>query len=136
MDSRPPLKPQRGRCWAARDAYFACLDSHGLWLDGLAVEGHDAIVALDPQFVKPRDESDPALTAADRRKLFACRQAKEVFKSECLASWVHHFSVLRVKELQTKHLVEVQLAKEKQLQASPDAFWDKVVKEAQSPKSN
>lgn len=35
MISRFPSREQRQACWTARDAYWDCLDKHGLWLHGL-----------------------------------------------------------------------------------------------------
>ncbi|KAI9006330.1 hypothetical protein DFJ74DRAFT_690304 [Hyaloraphidium curvatum] len=33
--SKPPSREERQRCWDSRDAYWTCLDKHGLWLHGL-----------------------------------------------------------------------------------------------------
>ncbi|KAJ3122378.1 hypothetical protein HK100_012021 [Physocladia obscura] len=128
-----PQKTQRARCWAARDAYFECLDLHKLWLHGLQLNSHDQIVAIDvaraASLVRPAAESessDSALSRADRARLFACREPLLRFESECLPSWVFHFSMLRVKELQTKHLIDYQEVKENELRNKPDSFWDKV----------
>ncbi|KAJ3080222.1 hypothetical protein HDU99_008960 [Rhizoclosmatium hyalinum] len=122
----PPLKSARARCWAARDAYFSCLDTNNLWLDGLAVSGHEAIVALDVSKPPIKQPNDKTLTKEEKDKLFVCRKKLDEFGNECLASWVFHFSMLRVKELQTKHLVDHQEAKERDLRQKPDAFWEKV----------
>ncbi|KAI9350680.1 hypothetical protein BDR26DRAFT_1003524 [Obelidium mucronatum] len=130
MSLTPPLKTQRAKCWAARDAYFACLDKNGLWLNGLQVSGHDAIVALDLTKPPIRQQSDKTLTTEEREKLFVCTKDLEEFGKECLASWVFHFSMLRVKELQRKHLVDHQEAKERELQQKPDDFWNKVKERA------
>ncbi|KAI8612024.1 hypothetical protein BC830DRAFT_1138618 [Chytriomyces sp. MP71] len=133
MTSAPPLKTQRQQCWAQRDAYFACLDRSGLWLNGLSVAGHDAIVALDSSKPPVRSETDPGLTPDERNRLFVCKQDLESFQKECLASWVFHFSMLRVKEMQTAHLVEHQRKKDEALRnkGGSDAFWDKVKEKTQ-----
>ncbi|KAJ3065158.1 hypothetical protein HDU98_011458 [Podochytrium sp. JEL0797] len=124
--TRAPQKDQRRRCWAARDAYFGCLNLNKLWLNGLAVEGHDAIVALDVSKPNIRIQSDKSLSSDEKKKLFVCQKALDEFGEECLSSWVFHFSMLRVKEMQNKHLVDHQMQKEAELRSKPDDFWEKV----------
>ncbi|KAJ3156865.1 hypothetical protein HDU86_003400 [Geranomyces michiganensis] len=126
LGSAPPDRSARAKCWAARDAYFACLDANGLYLQGLAPQTHEEIVAIDPQRLTVCAENDKSLTKDVRRKLFACKKAKEGFDNECLASWVTHFSLLRVKDMQTAHLRKRREEEEAKQATSNDDFWAKV----------
>lgn len=92
-----PDRTARSKCWAARDMYFACLDAHELWLDGLKPGSYEEIVAIDPanppMTKKPTSSSwfggSNQKTPA-KNDLFTCRKALEAFQSDCLPSWVSH----------------------------------------------
>ena len=148
---RPPTSQERKACWQARDAYFECLDENGLWLQGLAPETYDDIVKVDPLRLQFQPDT------RSHSKLYTCRKFKELFDNQCLASWVHssiwienwtvswhilkkiprisqkrtlqvsHFSMLRVKDIQTVKLKEKIQKDEKERQTKDDAFWNKVV---------
>jgi cytochrome c oxidase assembly factor 6 len=60
-----PSRAERQRCWAARDAYFACLDKAGI-VDALKEDG--------------------AAAAAK-----ACGQESAEFDKDCAAQWVSPF---------------------------------------------
>ncbi|TPX69354.1 hypothetical protein SpCBS45565_g02499 [Spizellomyces sp. 'palustris'] len=126
LGSLPPSRSARSKCWTARDAYFACLDSHNLWLQGLGPRTHEEIIAVDPQQLVVSSETDKSLTKEERQRLFACRVMKEMFDRECLPSWVNHFGLLRVKDLQTEYLKKKVDKDERERETSDDAFWEKV----------
>ena len=54
----PPTKTARGKCWAARDAYFECLDQHKIWLRGLGPQTHQDIISIEPTHLNIASESD------------------------------------------------------------------------------
>ncbi|KAI8910567.1 hypothetical protein DFJ77DRAFT_470229 [Powellomyces hirtus] len=126
LGSLPPSRSDRAKCWKARDAYFRCLDSHGLYLQGLAPQTHEEIIAIDPQRLTVASEKDRNLSKDDKKKLFACRETKEEFDTGCLASWVQHFSLLRVKDLQTAHMKKRMDEEDAKQSTSNDDFWEKV----------
>ncbi|KAF8476827.1 cytochrome oxidase c subunit VIb-domain-containing protein [Kalaharituber pfeilii] len=78
-----PNRSQRTRCWAARDAFFACLDAHGI-IDSL--KGHEVATAH-------------------------CGKQDIAFKNECAGSWVEYFKKRRVMEHKKDELMKG-LAKE------------------------
>lgn len=88
LGSLPPSRSARSKCWAARDAYFACLDSNDLWLQGLRPQTHEEIIAIDPQRAPVKSESDKSLSKEEKGKLFACKEMKAMFEKDCLPSWV------------------------------------------------
>ena len=59
----PPTRTTRDRCWAARDAFFACLDAHGV-----------VDAARDPVGVRTAHEK--------------CGAQDEALGRECATSWV------------------------------------------------
>ncbi|XP_044722144.1 cytochrome oxidase c subunit VIb domain-containing protein [Hirsutella rhossiliensis] len=73
-----PTRAERQQCWAARDAYFACLDAHDI-LDA----------TRDP--------------AAARR---ACPRESDVFERDCAAAWVTHFKQWRVADAQKRRRLD------------------------------
>jgi cytochrome c oxidase assembly factor 6 len=114
-----PSRSERDQCYATRDAYFKCLDEHDLWLQGLKPTTYDQVVEIDPLDLK---------LEPDTRKnahLYTCRQFKLMWDQSCLPSWVQHFSLLRVKELQTKALKQ----KLEQQTHTQDSFWENVQQE-------
>jgi cytochrome c oxidase assembly factor 6 len=88
IGSEAPSKSSRSRCWAARDAYFECLDKHGLWLHGLKVDSYHDIVHIDPGNPPIKSANDKTLTNQEKKELFVCLKAREFFEKECLPSWV------------------------------------------------
>ncbi|KAJ3016807.1 hypothetical protein HKX48_003871 [Thoreauomyces humboldtii] len=126
LGSLPPTRSDRSKCWKARDAYFACLDANNLYLQGLAPQTHKEVIAIDPKRLTVVAETDPNLPKAERKRLFACKKFKEAFDDDCLASWVLHFSLLRVKDLQTDHLRKKLDEEEAQRATANDDFWEKV----------
>ncbi|AEO67955.1 uncharacterized protein THITE_2117150 [Thermothielavioides terrestris NRRL 8126] len=71
-----PTRAERARCWAARDAFYACLDAHGI-VDTLNSEGR---------------------AAAAR----ACPAEGAAFERDCAAQWVTYFKKWRVQDIQKK----------------------------------
>ncbi|GAM82255.1 hypothetical protein ANO11243_002340 [Dothideomycetidae sp. 11243] len=68
----PPLRHERDVCWAARDAFFACLDQHSI--------------------------IDSVRNDAEARQ--KCGAVLERFERDCAASWVTYFKKRRVMEAQ------------------------------------
>ncbi|KAI9750029.1 MAG: hypothetical protein M4579_006635 [Chaenotheca gracillima] len=81
-DSNPegaaPGRSQRARCWAARDAFFACLDANGI-VDSL----------------KHKDQADAK-----------CHSEDVVLQKDCASSWVEYFKKRRVMEHQRNETIE------------------------------
>ncbi|KAG7293729.1 hypothetical protein NEMBOFW57_003786 [Staphylotrichum longicolle] len=69
-----PSRAERQKCWEARDAYFACLDAHGI-VDAL------------------KDDK-----AAAR----ACGSESAGFEKDCATQWVTYFKKWRVQDIQKK----------------------------------
>ncbi|AEO60016.1 hypothetical protein MYCTH_2308806 [Thermothelomyces thermophilus ATCC 42464] len=69
-----PTRAERQKCWAARDAYFACLDAHNIV---------DAI----------KD---------DKKAAAACGGEGAQFEKDCAAQWVTYFKKWRVQDIQKK----------------------------------
>lgn len=78
-----PTRAERLQCWAARDAYFACLDANNI---------------LD------------ANREADKAKS-ACPQETEAFEKDCATKWVSYFKDWRVMEKRKQEKI-AQLEKE------------------------
>jgi cytochrome c oxidase assembly factor 6 len=74
-----PTRSERQLCWAARDAYFACLDANGI---------------DDPL-------KDPA--HADR---VACKPQAQQFDIDCSAAWVTYFKQWRIADLQKRRRLD------------------------------
>ncbi|KAF7562390.1 hypothetical protein G7046_g1728 [Stylonectria norvegica] len=66
-----PSRSERKVCWAARDAYFGCLDANNI---------------IDAT-------KDPAAAAR------ACPQESKDFERDCAAAWVKYFKQWRVAEI-------------------------------------
>jgi cytochrome c oxidase assembly factor 6 len=112
---KTPNSRQRSECWKSRDEYFECLDSNELFLYNLSPVDYQEILNLDPLNLPAH---------SDRRG--KCFKEYQGFKGKCLASWVKHFEMLRVKELQEKALKEkVELDLQRK---DTDPFWEKVQK--------
>ncbi|KAI4151449.1 MAG: hypothetical protein LQ340_003488 [Diploschistes diacapsis] len=73
-----PNRSDRARCWAARDAFFACLDRHGI-VDSLK-------------------DSD----SADR----SCGTEEKLLQRDCASSWVTYFKQRRVMEHKKKAMLQ------------------------------
>ena len=73
----PPTRPQRERCYAARDAFFTCLNAH--------------------------DILDPIGSQADATKHCA-RQDAQLGK-DCAASWVTYFKQRRVADARKDKMI-------------------------------
>ncbi|KAH8880322.1 oxidoreductase-like protein [Thozetella sp. PMI_491] len=69
-----PTREERQNCWAARDAYYACLDSNSI---------------IDPL----KDHQAAAK---------ACRKEGADFERDCAAQWVTYFKKWRVQDLKKK----------------------------------
>ncbi|KAJ3415868.1 hypothetical protein HDV05_003932 [Chytridiales sp. JEL 0842] len=120
-------KDEREKCWSARDAYFACLKEHGLWLNGMNLTTHDEIVNMDPAKLPVKTADDRSLTREEKKKLFTCQKVFDMFTSSCPYSWAVHFSVTRAKELQKDYLIKYTEEKEKQIRGEgANDFWSKV----------
>ncbi|KAI8837581.1 hypothetical protein BC829DRAFT_376931 [Chytridium lagenaria] len=116
LGSSPPSRKERSTCWAARDAYFSCLDKNGLWLEGLKPETPEEVIHLDPIRPPVRLHNDRSLTKEEKNLLFTCHSFKLLFEKDCLPSWVSHFSMLRVKDTQKEFLMRYTQEKEEKLQ--------------------
>jgi hypothetical protein len=102
-----PSKKERDDCWVARDAYFSwystpshpsCTDN-SIWVNGLSPSTHEEVLSIHP--ARPQILTESAVKdRTERKRLFACKKEFAFFQSKCLASWVEHFSLLRVKEMQ------------------------------------
>ncbi|KAI9105003.1 hypothetical protein DFS34DRAFT_575458 [Phlyctochytrium arcticum] len=129
IGSAPPTRSARAKCWAARDEYFSCLGINNLWVQGYAPTDHQEIVNIDPRRLDIPEENDQrvkALPKNEQRRLFACKQMKRAFEKECLPSWVYHFSMLRVKDLQTEYLRKKAEREEMVDKGADNAFWERV----------
>ncbi|RFU73103.1 cytochrome c oxidase, subunit vib [Trichoderma arundinaceum] len=73
-----PNREERAVCWAARDAYFACLDANNII-----------------------DANKDASAAAK-----ACPKPSADFERDCSAAWVKYFKQWRVADLQKKKRLE------------------------------
>lgn len=73
-----PNRSERALCWAARDAYFSCLDAHSI-----------VDAAKDPSATKK-----------------ACPQETTAFERDCAAAWVKYFKQWRVADLAKKKRLE------------------------------
>ncbi|KAI8928802.1 hypothetical protein BC831DRAFT_446629 [Entophlyctis helioformis] len=121
----PPTRADRAKCWAARDAYFACLDSHNLWLHGMPEpKDYQAMMRLDP--TKPPVLSDREAAAAGLPTV--CKALRDMYKLECLPSWSLHFEMLRVKDMQSKRMVQKVQQEEAERHNNEKEFWDRVRK--------
>ncbi|KAI8912488.1 hypothetical protein EDD86DRAFT_111962 [Gorgonomyces haynaldii] len=119
---RVPSKQERESCWRARDAYFQCLDEHGLWVHGYKPNTYEEIVELDP--------TKPPIQKKTRQNsdLFVCGQMLQYFDKECLPSWVWHFSTTRLKEMQKQAQINKIQEDERKREEDSDAFWQRVKK--------
>ncbi|KAF4334697.1 cytochrome c subunit vib [Fusarium beomiforme] len=73
-----PNRQERKICWAARDAYFNCLDAHNI---------------VDAT-------KDPSVTKK------ACPVETADFERDCAAAWVKYFKQWRVADIQKKRRLE------------------------------
>ncbi|PHH79643.1 hypothetical protein CDD82_2256 [Ophiocordyceps australis] len=75
-----PTRDERQRCWAARDALFACLDAHNIL-----------------------NTTTPAGSAAART---ACPAENSAFERDCSAAWVTYFRQWRVADAKKKKMLD------------------------------
>jgi len=80
-----PTRAERQACWVARDAFFACLDSHSI-IDATKGEGETQAKKLCPEELKG-------------------------FEKDCAAQWVKYFKEWRVADHAKRKRIE-QLEKE------------------------
>lgn len=73
-----PNRQERKACWAARDAYFACLDTNSI--------------------------VDATKDASAAKK--ACPVQNEDFERDCAAAWVKYFKQWRVADIQKKRRLD------------------------------
>ncbi|KAL3894859.1 MAG: hypothetical protein SGCHY_005030, partial [Lobulomycetales sp.] len=103
-------------------------DKNDIWINGLAPSTHEQVLEIDmtnPQRSVEKAASSSA-AAGDRARLHACSAELSAFRKACLASWVEHFTLLRVKDLQ-KAAMERKLDSDRQeRQTNEDAFWSRV----------
>jgi hypothetical protein len=62
------------------------------------------------------------MTKEEKNTLFTCHKMYELFNKDCLRSWVVHFSLLRVKEMQQEHMRQFAAEREKQSNTN-DVRW-------------
>ena len=74
----PPSRSDRARCYAARDAFFACLDAHSI--------------------------IDPLSSAAEAQKHCARQDAQLV--KDCAGSWVTYFKQQRVVNIKKERMLK------------------------------
>ena len=84
MGRSAPSKEDRDKCWAARDAYFECLNTNGLWLDRLAPQSSEEVIAIDPTTIMAKLQQEKHID----NKLRVCEAFRLAFEKECLNSWV------------------------------------------------
>lgn len=75
-----PTRNERAVCWAARDAYFACLDANNI---------------VDAT-------KDPGASAAAK----ACAAPSAEFEKDCAVAWVKYFKQWRVADIQKKRRLD------------------------------
>ncbi|OAA77963.1 Cytochrome c oxidase, subunit VIb [Akanthomyces lecanii RCEF 1005] len=75
-----PTRSERAVCWAARDAYYGCLDAHNI---------------VDAS-------KEPGASAAAK----ACPEASAAFEQDCAAAWVKYFKQWRVADIQKRRRIE------------------------------
>lgn len=75
-----PTRSERAVCWAARDAYYACLDANSI---------------VDAS-------REPGASQAAR----ACPEASAAFERDCAAAWVKYFKQWRVADMQKRRRIE------------------------------
>ncbi|MCJ1289212.1 hypothetical protein MMC34_000744 [Xylographa carneopallida] len=73
-----PNRTARSACWTARDAFFACLDAHGI-VDSI---GHQEDAAR------------------------SCGAEEQGLRRDCASSWVTYFKQRRVMEFKRKQTLE------------------------------
>ncbi|KAL2887575.1 cytochrome c oxidase, subunit VIb [Ceratocystis lukuohia] len=73
-----PTRSERLQCWAARDAYFACLDTQGI------VDAH----------------------AEGERAARACGAQTAAFERDCARQWVKYFKDWRVADEKKRKRIE------------------------------
>ncbi|KAJ3367662.1 hypothetical protein HDU91_001229 [Kappamyces sp. JEL0680] len=95
----PPTKRERDVCWNATKAYFECLDSNGMWLDGVIPQTEQEILELG---------GTPSTASG----------------GENMAAF--HFTTERIKQKQKSYLVEKIQREEEARANSDDRFWEKV----------
>jgi Cytochrome oxidase c subunit VIb len=78
---RRTLKSARLQCWAARDAFFTCLDDYVA--REAAQVGHKGSVHTLPLKTMHLLEKEAVKSE--------CRQLRKLFASTCPASWERHF---------------------------------------------
>ncbi|TXT13564.1 hypothetical protein VHUM_00931 [Vanrija humicola] len=81
-----PSREQRAKCWSTRDAYFACLDQHGV--------------------IQPGDGE-----LGDKQGF--CAAFRKEYEGSCGRSWIEYFNKRRVLEIRQQKTLE---AAEKQRQ--------------------
>lgn len=126
----PPSKASRSECWAARDHFFSCLDTHGLWLGGVGPGSHAEMLSVDPltapQVQEAAYKSSKALKNSKGKSLVECKREYLQYCQSCLPSWVDHFCKLRVKELQTRALAKSEQERERERTNNDSQFWANV----------
>ncbi|KAI9147677.1 Cytochrome c oxidase subunit 6B-like protein new16 [Paramyrothecium foliicola] len=75
-----PTRSERTVCWAARDAYFACLDAHSI-VDATKDPGAASAASL-------------------------CAPQSADFERDCAAAWVKYFKQWRVADIQKQRRLE------------------------------
>lgn len=75
-----PTRSERQVCWAARDAYFACLDA--------------------------RNIDDPLAPASRKEADTFCGAESQVLDRDCAVQWVKYFKQWRVADLQKRRRLE------------------------------
>jgi hypothetical protein len=122
--ARIPTREEREKCWKARDEYFKCCDTNGIWLDGISPSDKE-IVEWD---VTLKLSTPKGLSKEEKQRLFACQQLKLVFTKSCLSSWQQHFETERMKLKQKEFLID-KMKKEEMERNKSDDFWKRVRKD-------
>ncbi|KAJ3219019.1 hypothetical protein HDU67_003009 [Dinochytrium kinnereticum] len=87
----------------------------------------EEVIHLDPTRPPIRQQNDRSLTKEEKSLLFTCHSFKQMFERDCLPSWVSHFSMLRVKDVQKQFLIKYTQEKEQNMQGEgADEFWKRV----------
>ncbi|WFD30202.1 hypothetical protein MSPP1_001219 [Malassezia sp. CBS 17886] len=92
-----PSRSNRKLCWDSRDAYYACLTTHGI----LAPPGTDMSDTKGPlgrgQFAEgPHSAAERAASAAAERARDPCVRERDAYEGNCAQSWVDYFNKRRI----------------------------------------
>ena len=89
---------ERSVCYQARDAYFACLDKHGIISASLLTSEQLTTIRYKPK----EAEQNPPIPV--QKMPDECAKLRVEFVKSCAKSWVSHFEGLREREAVVRHM--------------------------------